>query len=205
MTSHDEETFTGNSVFWSYSVIMFLILLFGFFGNLFTIIVLRHREHRKKSITPLMMNLAVADLMIVVFGYPAVISNNMQGQMMRAGGPLCIWSGFINGITGITSIGTLTAMSGVVYQTIKRNNPNYSIPNRQNLVLIMGAWLYGFVALLPPLIGWNRFVPGKAGLSCAPDWTTQDLVSTVYIVLLVVGGFFIPFIMITTFLTMTHR
>ena len=186
-------------------MIMFLILLFGFFGNLFTIIVFRHREHRKKSITPLMMNLAVADLMIVVFGYPAVISNNMQGQMMRTGGPLCIWSGFINGITGITSIGTLTAMSGVVYQTIKRNNPNYSIPNRQNLVLIMGAWLYGFVALLPPLIGWNRFVPGKAGLSCAPDWTTQDLVSTVYIVLLVAGGFFIPFIMITTFLTMTHR
>ncbi|XP_022803919.1 rhodopsin, GQ-coupled-like [Stylophora pistillata] len=204
MTSN-EEIFRGHSIFWGYGLIMFLILLFGFFGNLFTIIVLRHQEHRKKSITPLMVNLAVADLMIVVLGYPPVINTNISGQMMRAGGIVCIYSGFINGMTGITSIGTLTAMSGVVYQTIKRNNPNYSVSRRKNIVLIAGTWLYGIVALLPPSVGWNRFVPGKAGVSCAPDWTTQDLVSTLYIVLLVTGGFLIPFILITTFLTKTLR
>ncbi|KAJ7383198.1 hypothetical protein OS493_030356, partial [Desmophyllum pertusum] len=107
-------TFKWQSFYLGYGIVMFVILLIGFLGNLLTILVLRQRQHRRKSITPLMMNLAIADLLIVVFGYPVIISNNLNGDLMRAGSPFCIWSGFINSTTGITSIATLTAMSGVV-------------------------------------------------------------------------------------------
>lgn len=204
MTSNGQ-TFRWQSVFLGYGVVMFLILLFGFFGNLFTILVLRQREHRKKSITPLMLNLAIADLIIVVFGYPAIINTNLNGELMRVGSPLCSWSGFINGITGLTSIATLTSMSGVVYQTIKKNTPNYTVSSRQHAVLIVGAWLYGLTAMLPPLLGWNRFVPGKAGFSCAPDWSAHDNASVVYIAVLITAGFFVPLMVIAMFLILTHR
>lgn len=198
-------TFKWQSVYLGYGIVMFLILLIGFFGNLLTIIVLRQRMHRKMSVAPLMMNIAIADLLIIVFGYPAIISTNLSGDLMRAGSPYCKWSAFVNSTTGMTSIATLMALSGVVYQTVKRNAPNSTASNRQSTILIAGSWFYGFLISLPPLLGWNRFVPGKAGLSCAPDWTATDSASVTYIVLLIIAGFFVPLILIMMFHYFTYR
>ena len=201
----DNATFNWQSVYLAYGIVMFFILLIGFFGNLFTIIVLRQREHRAMSITPLMMNLAIADLMIVVFGYPVTISTNLNGDLLQAGSPYCNWSAFVNSTTGLTSIATLTAMSGVVHQTVKRNAPSSSVSKRQSAMLIVGAWSYGLITTLPPLVGWNRFVPGEAGFSCAPDWTAPDITSQVYIHLLIIAGFFAPLMLITVFSYFTYR
>ena len=184
---------------------MFIVLLFGFFGNLFTLIVLRQREHRKKSITPLMMNLALADLSIIVFGYPPVISSTLNGNNMKDAKSLCIWSGFVNGIVGMTSIATLTAMSAVVYQTIRRNTPHYTVSRRQSTALVIGTWCFGFATMFPPLVGWNRFVPGQSGFSCAPDWSASDSTSIAYIVYLIVVGFFLPLITMSVFHYLIHR
>ena len=71
-TNSTNSSFKWQSIYLAYAIVMFLILLLGFFGNLFTIIVLRQREHRRKSITPLMMNIAIADLLIIIFGYPVL-------------------------------------------------------------------------------------------------------------------------------------
>ena len=202
---NNDTTFKWQSVYLAYGIVIFFILLIGFFGNVLTIIVLRQREHCKKSVTPLMMNLAVADLLIIVFGYPAVISANLNGDLIRAGNPYCNWSAFINGTTGMTSIATLTAMSGVVYQTVKRNYPNSNASTRQSAVLIAGAWLFGFITMVPPLMGWNKFVPGKAGFSCAPDWAAADNASVTYIFMLVTAGFFAPLKLMTIFYFFTYR
>lgn len=205
MSTDTDSSFNWQSIFLAYAIVMFLILLLGFFGNLFTIIVLRQREHRRKSITPLMMNIAIADLLIIVFGYPVVISTNLNGKLVSTGSPFCNWSGFINGMTGMTSIASVTAMSGVVYQVVKRNSPNSNASSRQSVVLIAGSWIYGFLIMIPPLVGWNRFVPGKAGFSCAPDWTATDNASLVYTFLLVTLGFFVPLMFIVMFHILTYR
>ena len=55
---------------------MTLILIFGSVGNVLTILVLRCPEHKKKNITLLMINLAIADIIIIVFGYPVVVASN---------------------------------------------------------------------------------------------------------------------------------
>lgn len=207
MSSMNTPPFKWRSMFLAYGTVMFLILLLGFFGNLFTIIVLRQREHRKKSVTPIMINLAVADLFIVVFGYPTIISGNLKGDLLVAESPLCVWSGFVNGTTGIASIATLTVLSGTVYQNIKRNCPNSqcNVSQRQSVVLIVCSWLYGFIAMSPPLVGWNRFVPGRASFSCAPDWVAPEVSSKVYILSLIAMGFFVPLITISVFYYLTYR
>ena len=205
MPTNTDSTFNWQAIYSAYAIVMFLILLVGFFGNLFTIIVLLQSEHRRKSITPLMMNIAIADLLIIVFGYPVVISTNLNGKLMYTGSGYCNWSGFVNGMTGLTSIASLTAMSGVVYQTVKRNSPNSYGSNRQSIILIAGSWTYGFITVLPPLVGWNRFVPGVAGFSCAPDWTAPDNASLGYTILLVTLGFFLPLMFIVIFHILTYR
>ncbi|XP_078368280.1 melanopsin-like [Oculina patagonica] len=198
-------SFKWQSVYLAYGVVMFFILLVGFFGNLLTIIVLRQRDHRKMSVAPLMMNIAIADLLIIIVGYPVTMSNNLKGDPMRAGSPYCNWSAFINSTTGMASIATLTALSGVVYQTVKRNAPNSTASKRQSTILIAGSWFYGFLTSFPPLLGWNRFVPGKAGFSCGPDWAADDSASVTYIVLLITVGFFAPLILIMMFHYFTYR
>ena len=206
-TTSSAPSFRWQSVYMAYGVIMFFVLIIGFFGNVFTILVLRQREHRMKSITPLMVNLALADLFIIVFGYPAIIVSNLNGDLLFPESPLCVWSGFANGFSGMTCIATLTVMSGVVYQTVKRNFPpaHNVVPKRQITLLIASTWLYGFIVMLPPLVGWNRFVPGQAGFSCAPEWTAPNVASKVYILVLIVIGFLTPLVIIAVYYTLTFR
>ena len=175
----------------AYGVVMFLILTFGFFGNLLTLLVLQQREHRSRSVTPLMINLALADIFIVAFGYPISIQANLRGEFLESSH--CVWVGFINGAVGITSIFTLSEMVVVSYFGVKQiNTSNSKLSGHQILCLIGGAWLYGGLCMLPPLLGWNRFVLASSKVSCCPDWAGQSAPDTSYNLLLVVFGFFLP-------------
>ena len=177
----------------AYGIVMFLILTFGIVGNALTLLVLYQREHRSRSVTPLMINLALADIFIVAFGYPISIQANLSGKLLESS--QCVWAGFINGAVGITSIFTLTEMVVVSYFGVKQVNTNTSrLSIRQATCLIGSAWLYGGLCMLPPLFGWNRFVLASSKVSCCPDWAGESVADTIYNLLLVVFGFFLPLI-----------
>ena len=87
-----------------------------------TVIVLLHPQHRGKSMTPLMINLCVADLMVCLFGYTVAVNYNTANFANTGEAPaLCGWLAFINTATGLASIGTLTAMAIITYIGISRN------------------------------------------------------------------------------------
>ncbi|KAK2574169.1 Melanopsin [Acropora cervicornis] len=165
----------NNAWFIAYGVVMIAVLSIGFLGNTMTVIILRKHEHASKSLTPLMINLAIASLIIIVLGYPLVISLVVRGSHVTKEDPTCRWSAFINGTVGISSIATLTEMSLVINYSLHRMNPNVRLTKRNMALLIAGAWLYGLVSMFPPLVGWNRFVPGAVRISCGPDWTDKLL------------------------------
>lgn len=179
-----------NPSYFAYSFVMFFILTVGFLGNTLTLLVLREREHRSRSITPLMMNLALADVFIIVFGYPIAIQANLRGQLLESS--FCSWGGFINGAVGITSIFTLTEMSVMAYHGLKQVNASTRYSASQVACLIGTAWLYGILCMLPPLLGWNRFVVSASKISCCPDWAGKSAWDTAYNILLVILGFFVP-------------
>ena len=175
----------------AYGIVMFMILTVGFVGNVLTLLVLHRREHRKKSVTPLMINLAFADIFIIVFGYPVAISANFAGKILEEGS-LCAWVGFVNGMVGITSIITLTEMALVTYRGLNTITITQRLSSKQVAFLIFGAWLYGGLSMTPPLLGWNRFVLTSAKVSCCPDWTAGSASAITYNLLLVMVAFFIP-------------
>ncbi|XP_029184609.1 melanopsin-like isoform X1 [Acropora muricata] len=182
----------NNAWFIAYGVVMIAVLSIGFLGNTMTVIILRKHEHASKSLTPLMINLAIASLIIIVLGYPLVISVVVRGSHVTKEDPTCRWSAFINGTVGISSIATLTEMSLVINYSLHRMNPNVRLTKRNMALLIAGAWLYGLVSMFPPLVGWNRFVPGAVRISCGPDWTDKSASGVSYNLVLVVLGFFLP-------------
>ncbi|KAJ7367423.1 hypothetical protein OS493_040482 [Desmophyllum pertusum] len=103
-----------------------------------------------------MINLALADIFIVVFGYPIAIHANLRGELLDTSH--CVWAGFVNGTVGIASIFTLTEMIVVTYNGLKQISTTARLSRRQVICLIGSAWLYGGLCMLPPLLGWNRFV-----------------------------------------------
>ena len=180
--------------FMAYIVVMTVILVVGFVGNVLTIVVLRCKEHRNKSITPLMINLAIADIIIIVFGYPVAVAADVSSTRfdVRKSRAQCAWSGFINGAVGIASIANLTMMSLVTYSSFRKLGKPTRIPRQKMAAIIAFTWLYGVMAMFPPLVGWNEFVPGASGISCCPNWVSKTKAGLAYNVLLVFVGFVIP-------------
>ena len=72
--------------FIAYIAVMTVILVVGFVGNVLTIVVLRYKEHRDKNITPLMINLAIADIIIIVFGYQVAVAADVTVAFLSACG-----------------------------------------------------------------------------------------------------------------------
>lgn len=188
----DQEIFLWHkNGYFLYGFVMFFILAVGFLGNVLTLLVLKHRKHRRRSVTPLMINLALADILIIVIGYPIAIQANLRGELLTKSS--CQWVGFINGTVGIASILTLTEMSVLSYYGLKQVNRNLRLSARQVVWLNGAPWLYGGFCMLPPLLGWNRFVLSASEVSCCPDWTGKSSWDTIYNILLVILGFFAPF------------
>lgn len=187
---HDDPAFIA------YIVVMTIILAVGFVGNVLTIIILRYREHRKKNITPLMINLAVADIIIIVFGYPVVVAANISSSGLEISST-CVWSGFINGSVGIASIANLTMMSVAMYSSFKRLGNTKKIPASKMATMIIFTWLYGIMAMIPPLLGWNEFVLGASGVSCCPNWVPETQAGVAYNAMLVFVGFILPLSVVT--------
>ena len=98
---HSQTEFNWNDAWLlSYGVVMIAILSVGFVGNALTVIILRKHEHASKSLTPLMINLSIASLIIIVLGYPVVTSIVLRGGHVSKEDPTCRWSAFVNGTVG---------------------------------------------------------------------------------------------------------
>ena len=141
-----------------------------------------------------MINLAIVDIVIIVFGYPVVVASNYtsSGLNVRESRISCIWSGFINGSTGIASIANLTMMSLVMFHGVSSVTKTTKISTIKMAAIITFTWVYGVVAMIPPLVGWNEFVPGASGISCCPNWSPETKAGMAYNMLLVFVGFVLP-------------
>ncbi|CAH3107798.1 unnamed protein product [Pocillopora meandrina] len=189
----------GNRSYLLYGATMFVILTLGLIGNFLTLIVLFHPQHRTKSMTPLMVNLCVADLLVCLFGYTVAVNYNTADFANTGSAPaLCYWLAFINAATGLASIGTLAVMAIITYLGISRNEiaQQNRMTGKAEMLLLTGIWLYAIVLTIPPAMGWNKFIPIPSRVSCHPDWYSQDLSSRSYIIYLVTFGFFIPLVII---------
>lgn len=205
MSENGSNADIGQTVYFGYATVMFLVLTVGFLGNVASLVILRYPGHRGKLINPLMLNLAVVDLLIIVLVYPSMVATNLLAKPMRGNSLACMSSCFANGAAGITCTATLVAMSGVMYYAIKQSLPRPQIPSIQMNLIVIGTWLYGILLNLPPVIGWSRAVPSKAGFSCGPDWTSSDPSSIAYLIFLMVFGFFLPLVLIFTFHFLIYR
>ncbi|XP_022780507.1 melanopsin-like [Stylophora pistillata] len=183
----------------AYITAMFFILTAGFLGNLLTILVLYQPSLRKETLTPLMCNLAFADLFLTIFGYPTSVTMLLAGRDIGRDEAGCNWYGFANGTVGIASIVTFTEMTIVLSYTMHQMKPKYRCPRKVTCGLIVASWSYGVICMLPPFLGLAQYSPGAAGVNCGPDWIDISPSGMAYSLLLIAAGFFAPLLIISVF------
>lgn len=102
---------------------------------------------------------------------------------------------------GEASIMTLAVLSTQRYLTLVCPERFKMSSHSTSFKLITAIWLFALCFSIPPFFGFGAFVPETSGITCAPDWeSNQHLVYTLY---WTVGGFLAPLVVITvsSFLT----
>lgn len=56
--------------------------------------------------------------------------------------------------------------------------------------------MYGTIWILPPLFGWNRFILEGFGTTCTFDYVSKDIWDRTFILVLIIGGFLVPLLVI---------
>jgi r-opsin len=56
--------------------------------------------------------------------------------------------------------------------------------------------MYGSIWIIPPLLGWNRFIFEGFGTTCTFDYISKNVWDRLYVMILVTGGFLIPLLII---------
>jgi G protein-coupled receptor 52 len=141
-----------------YAVIIFLITLFIFLGNIFNLLVLIRTNAMHNNPGYYMMNLAVTDLGLGIicslWAVPLSISGRYQFQE---------WSMFLHGFLAqlfcAVSICTLGAVSFDRYLAISRPLRYPSIMTAKVcFIIIIVVWIINLFVMLPPFVGFGTYV-----------------------------------------------
>lgn len=111
---------------------------------------------------------------------------------------VCRYYGFIGGLSGTVSIGTLAAISFDRYYVIKFPLNMRFTEFRAKICLAI-TWIYGVVFSAIPLlnIGLGSYVPEGYLTSCSYDYLTDDYNARLFIFVFFIAAWLLPFILIS--------
>ncbi|XP_055955064.1 rhodopsin, G0-coupled-like [Patella vulgata] len=132
-------------------------------NSLIIAMFLKEKKLRMKPHNLLLLNLAVSDLGISLFGYPWTTASCYAGRYLfgRVG---CTIQGFMTFTLAQTDMNTLACLS--FYRYINICKPHH---------MISLMWAYSLVWTVPPLFGWSSYIPEPFGTSCSIDWKNGEL------------------------------
>ncbi|KAF2892961.1 hypothetical protein ILUMI_13213 [Ignelater luminosus] len=173
------------------AIALFLIGLFGFFLNLFVIILMWKDKQLWTPLNIVLFNLVCSDFSVSVLGNPWTIASAISRRWIF-GKTVCKMYGFFMSLLGISSITTLTVLSFERYVMVSRPFRNIRLTNKTAAVSIAGIWIYSLSLTLPPLLGWGDYVNEAANISCSVNWEDRTFEAMTYIVFLFTFGLVIP-------------
>ncbi|XP_076372842.1 rhodopsin-like [Tachypleus tridentatus] len=160
---------------------------------------LTHRYRRLRTpANKLIVNLAVSDLMMSFLHFMASYSSFRKSWQFGKIG--CEFYGSLCGLFGLVSIVTLSAIAleRCLVIAIKPWYCSFFITNRKLAKIVAFIWLYCFVCVTPPFLGWGSYVPEGFLTSCSFDYLTRTPTNRAYFFFLFILGFILPLFVIAT-------
>ncbi|KAF1620741.1 Pinopsin, partial [Eudyptes chrysolophus] len=146
----------------------------------------------KKLQSPLnyiLVNLAVADLLVTLCGSPVSFSN-INGFFMF-GKPMRELEAFMVSLTGIVGLWSLAILAFGQYIVVCRPLGDFRFQHRHAVSGCASTWSWSLLRTTPPLLGWSSYVPEGLRTSCGPNWYTGGSNNS-YILALFVTCFMMP-------------
>ncbi|NXU31163.1 OPSP protein, partial [Thalassarche chlororhynchos] len=174
--------------------------------GLVIVVSVRYKKLRS-PLNYILVNLAVADLLVTLCGSSISFSNNINGFFVL-GKQMCELEGFMVSLTGIVGLWSLAILAFERYLVVCRPLGDFRFQPQHAVSGCAFTWSWSLLWTTPPLLGWSSYVPEGLRTSCGPNWYTGGSNNSSDILALFVTCFVMPLSLILfsyTNLLMTLR
>ncbi|XP_036337536.1 neuropeptide SIFamide receptor-like [Rhagoletis pomonella] len=176
------------------AIIYIIISSVGCLGNSLVIFMFLRCKSLRTPANTLVINLAVSDLLMLMKCPIAIYNNFKQGPALGDAG--CRIYGFVGGLSGTASIGTLTAIALDRYNVVVHPlDPLRKTAKVRSAYLITMIWIYSFAfSIVPALdIGLSVYVPEGFLTTCSFDYLDKGLGPRIFMFAFFVAAWCVPF------------
>ncbi|NWW50321.1 OPSP protein, partial [Pedionomus torquatus] len=191
----------------SVAVLMGVVVVSASVVNGLVIVVSLRYKKLRSPLNYILVNLAVANLLVTLCGSSVSFSNNINGFFVL-GKQMCELEGFMVSMTGIVGLWSLAILAFERYVVVCRPLGDFRFQHRHAVGGCAFTWSWSLLWTTPPLLGWSSYVPEGLRTSCGPNWYTGGSNNSSYILALFVTCFVMPLSLILfsyTNLLMTLR
>jgi len=153
-------------------VYMFFLLCTGFPINALTLIVTFQNKKLQQPLNFILVNLAVAGLIMCLFGFTITITSCMSGYFVF-GAMGCTLEGFMATLGGQVSLWSLVVLAVERYIVVCKPMGSFKFTNTHAAMGVLFSWVMACACSVPPLVGWSRYIPEGVQVSCGPDYYTD--------------------------------
>ncbi|XP_015736197.1 pinopsin [Coturnix japonica] len=159
-------------------------------NGLVIMVSIRYKKLRS-PLNYILVNLAVADLLVTLCGSTVSLSNNINGFFVF-GRRMCELEGFMVSLTGIVGLWSLAILALERYVVVCRPLGDFRFQRQHAVSGCAFTWGWALLWSTPPLLGWSSYVPEGLRTSCGPNWYTGGSNNNSYILSLFVTCFVLP-------------
>ncbi|CAF1443375.1 unnamed protein product [Adineta steineri] len=135
---------------WICIILYVIVFIVGTIGNLLVIIVIQRNRSMRTVTNMFIMNLAAADLLVLVFCLPATVVQDVT-KTWFFGLALCKFVNYVQNMSISVSVLTLMAISIERYQAIV-HPLKFSGTKQRARILILSVWILSLLLVLPDVI-----------------------------------------------------
>nr|ADA69282.1 RH2-A opsin [Lepidopus fitchi] len=161
---------------WQYyltALYMFFLISFGFPINALTLVVTAQHKKLRQPLNFILVNLAVAGLVMVCFGFTVTIITALNGYFIF--GPLgCAIEGFMATLGGEVALWSLVVLAVERYIVVCKPMGSFKFGTSHAAAGVIFTWIMALACAAPPLFGWSRYLPEGLQCSCGPDYYTDS-------------------------------
>nr|AJD38822.1 short-wavelength sensitive opsin 2A [Beryx splendens] len=164
-----QDLLAATGIFYAMSAFMFFLFAFDTGINVLTIAFTVQYKKLRSHLNYILVNLAMANHLVSSVGsFTALCSFAVRYFIF---GPLgSKIEGFLATIGGMVSLWSLAVIASERWLVICKPLGNFAFKPDHALACCALTWVCALAASLPPLVGWNWYIPEGLQCSCAPDW-----------------------------------
>uniref|UniRef100_A0A3Q1CQD6 Rhodopsin n=1 Tax=Amphiprion ocellaris TaxID=80972 RepID=A0A3Q1CQD6_AMPOC len=174
---------------WKYSLLaayMLFLIITAFPINFLTLYVTVQHKKLRTPLNYVLLNLAVADLFMVVGGFTVTLYTALHGYFTLGviGGEIGLWS--------------LVVLAIERYIVVCKPMTNFRFGEKHAIAGLALTWVMALTCAAPPLLGWSRYIPEGMQCSCGIDYYTPkpEINNTSFVIYMFVLHFCIPLFII---------